>query len=398
MVYQWPYIPNDEMYNEKMDTRNEILRVWAEKGAGKIVPNSWNHVQELVHAGLHNKVFHIKDKLICQKSGSNIDWVVIGKDIDTPSDNQYNHTMTLQTQKCIEELQFDAPEAFYYTDEGLAAGTYYFTIDSTFRPENNNFSAYQFTLTQSIPAGGQLFFDWTIGQNMSTAEIKSFSSALDTVALETVYLIEGTNGTNLGELKLIVQPALKLNSLQRILSGSNNYKESAIRQWLNSDKAAGQVWTPQTGWDRPPTWLSTANGFMYGMDADFLETIQKTHVITARDQTIEGGSTYDETDDYFFLLAKSQVYGTPTDEIVEVNEGSAYPYFKDYSFLSASGSGTDQNRIKLKSGVAEFYWLRSYVSSNTHLSYNCMVTSSGALYKSIPMASTGITPACNIIG
>lgn len=398
MVYQWPYIPNDEMYNEKMDTRNEILRVWAEKGAGKIVPNSWNHVQELVHAGLHNKVFHIKDKLICQKSGSNIDWVVIGKDIDTPSDNQYNHTMTLQTQKCIEELQFDAPEAFYYTDEGLAAGTYYFTIDSTFRPENNNFSAYQFTLTQSLPAGGQLFFDWIIGQNMSTAEIKSFSSALDTVALETVYLIEGTNGTNLGELKLIVQPALKLNSLQRILSGSNNYKESAIRQWLNSDKAAGQVWAPQTGWDRPPTWLSTVNGFMYGMDADFLETIQKTHVITARDQAIEGGSTYDETDDYFFLLAKSQVYGVPTDEIVEVNEGSAYPYFRDYSFLSASGPGADQNRIKLKSGVAEFYWLRSYVSSNTHLSYNCMVTSSGALYKSIPMTSTGIAPACNIIG
>jgi len=398
MAYQWPYIPNDEMYNEKMDTRNEILRAWAEKGAGKIVPNSWNHVQELVHAGLHNKVFHIKDKLTCQKSGNNIDWVVIGKDIDTPSDNQYSHTMTLQTQDCIENLQFDAPEAFYYTDEGLAAGTYYFTIDSTYDTLNNDLSAYQFTLSQPLPAGGQLTFDWSSGK-ASAAEVKSFASALNTAPLETLSVTEGTNGINLGELKIAVQSSLKLNSIHRVRYGSNNYKESAIRQWLNSNKTAGQVWTPQTGWDRPPSWASTANGLMYGIDADFLSIIKKTHITVARAQTIEGGSDYDEIDDYFFLLSRPQVYGDTT--VAGVDEGIVYSYFKDYSQLQNAGIGTDKNRIKIKNNLATSWMLRSPHPSIGY--YILCVTTAGSIavnkyYENTAERTYGIAPACNIIG
>lgn len=394
MAYQWPYIPNDEMYNEKMDTRNEILRAWAEKGAGKIVPNSWNHVQELVHAGLHNKVFHIKDKLTCQKSGNNIDWVVIGKDIDTPSDSQYSHTMTLQTQDCIESLQFDAPEAFYYTDEGLAAGTYYFTIDSTYDTANNDLSAYQFTLGQSLPAGGQLTFDWPSSVLASAAEVKSFSSGSSTTPIEILSVTEGTNGTNLGELKTVVQPSLKLNSIHRVRYGSNNYKESAIRQWLNSNKMAGQVWTPQTGWDRPPSWVSTANGLMYGVDVDFLSVIKKTHITVARAQTVEGGSIYDEMDDYFFLLSKPQVYGGAT--ATGVNEGNVYPYFKDYSRLLKEHIGNDKNRIKTKNGTATYWWLRS--PSVSVDSYVWHVHTAGSMNYYHATNTYGVAAACNIIG
>lgn len=394
MAYQWPYIPNDEMYNEKMDTRNEILRAWVEKGAGKIVPNSWNHVQELVHAGLHNKVFHIKDKLTCQKSGNNIDWVVIGKDIDTPSDNQYNHTMTLQTQDCIESLQFDAPEAFYYTDEGLAAGTYYFTIDSTYDTLNNDLSAYQFTLSQPLPAGGQLIFNWQSGTRASAAKVGSFANSTSTTAMEILSVTEGTSGINLGELKVTVQPILKLNALQRIRYGSNNYKESAIRQWLNSNKAAGQVWAAQTGWDRPPTWVETVNGFMYDMDADFLSAIKKTHITVARAQTIEGGNAYDEMDDYFFLLSKPQVYGWYT--IQNIDEGNIYPYFKDYSQLLSANINADKNRIKTKNNSATWWWLRSPGVSDGSNVWSVGTAGSMNLYSAAN--AYGVAAACNIIG
>jgi hypothetical protein len=395
MNYQWPYIPSNEMYNEKMDTRNEILRAWAEKGAGKIVPTSWNHVQELVRAGLHNKVFHIKDKLTCQRNGSNLDWVIIGKDHDAPSDNQYSHSMTLRLlNQFPTAMQFDAPEAFYYAENGLAVGDYYFTIDSTYDTTYNDLSAYGFTLAEAVPAGGVLTFPWTSNTNASAIKVSSYASRESTTPIETVSVSESTSGTNLGELKVAVQLGLNLNGVDRVRYGSNNYKESAIRQWLNSDKAAGQVWTPQTLWDRPPAWTATADGFMRGMDADFLATIGKTHIVTARAQTIEGGAAYDEMDDYFFLLSRSQVYGGV--EVAGVNEGAPYPYYSDYSELSAPGTGNDANRITTRNGVAAYYWLRTPYSTVCHTPLH-IYTSGNVFNSRNANGSHGILPACNII-
>ena len=75
--------------------------------------------------------------------------------------------------------------------------------------------------------------------------------------------------------------------------GSNNYKESAIRQLINSDKAAGSVWTPQTNYDRPPNWNTSKAGFLNGLEADFLSAIGKTKKKTVRCRLIDTG--VDET-------------------------------------------------------------------------------------------------------
>ena len=393
MNYQWPYIPSNEMYNEKMDTRNEILRVWAEKGVGKIVPTSWNHTQELVHAGLHNKVFHIRDQLTCQKSSDNLVWDIIGVDHDTPSDPQYTRSMTLQLHDQFPTaMQFDAPEAFYYCEEGLAAGTYYFTIDSTYDPTNNDLSAYQFTLTQSVPAGGQLTFPWT-SEKASAVKVISFASATSTTVIERVGVSEGTDGQNLGNLTIAGDFSNNLNAIQRVRYGSNNYKESAIRQWLNSSAAAGSVWKPQTKWDRPPAWAATAAGFMNGMDADFLSAIGKTHIITARNTVCDGGG-YDEMDDYFFLLSRREVY--MGNEVASVIEGKPYPYYSDYSDLSAPDTVNDSNRIKYRNGTAQYWWLRTPYSGNGGNVRTVYTT--GALSGNGAYLSNGVAPACNIIG
>lgn len=129
-----------------------------------------------------------------------------------------------------------------------------------------NGKTYQFTLTKAVPKGGQIVWNGAWDQDPLKYDIKTYASPTSTTVIETVKPTEGTGGTEL----------TTLNSGQRMCYGSNNYKESAVREWLNSDKVAGSVWTPATNYDRPPSWVSNKAGFMNGMDADFLAVIGKT--------------------------------------------------------------------------------------------------------------------------
>lgn len=71
---------------------------------------SWGDVQRIVRAGLANDFFNIGDQLLASYNGSPIVWEVIGIDQDTPTDTQYTHSLTIQVQNCIANIQFDAPE------------------------------------------------------------------------------------------------------------------------------------------------------------------------------------------------------------------------------------------------------------------------------------------------
>lgn len=290
-------------------------------------------------------------------------------------------------------MQFDAPEALYYCASALPAGTYHFTIDSTYDATLNDLTSYQFTLTQAVPAGGQLTFNWGYNTQASAAKVSSFASGSSATAIETVSVTSGTGGQGLGNLTAAGDFSNNLNSIHRVRYGSNNYKESAIRQWLNSSAAAGSfVWTPQTKFDRPPSWVSTAYGFMYGMDADFLAVIGKTHIVVARNTICDGGG-YDEMDDYFFLPSRSEVYGGV--EVSGVNEGAAYPYYADYSDLTAAGTGADSNRIKYRNGSVQYWWNRTPTSGDG--SGVRVVNAAGVVYYYYACYSFGVAPACNII-
>ena len=356
-------------------------------------PATWAGIRSIVRAGKAADYFipH-ESQLAVERSGAGLVFDVLGIDHDTPSSTRYTHSMTLQLHDQFPTaMQFDAPEAFYYCETALTAGTYYFTIDSTYDTANNDLSAYQFTLTQSVPAGGQLTFSWTSGK-ASAGKVISFASATSTTAIEQVSVTEGTDGQNLGNLTIAGDFSNNLNSIHRVRYGSNNYKESAIRQWLNSDKPAGSVWTPQTKFDRPPSWAATADGFMYGMDADFLAVIGKTHIVVSRNTVCDGGG-FDEMDDYFFLLSRREVY--MGNEVSGVIEGEPYPYYSDYSDLSAPGMGNDSNRIKYRGGTAQHWWIRtSYSGSGGIVRY---VSATGSLYNYTANSSHGVAPACNII-
>ena len=383
---------SEETYAEKMDTQNQFLAGILNEMGGSLRPSSWGNTQALVRAGLIDRMVGIADQFTMERSSTNIVWDVIGKNHDTPTDPQYDKTLTLQTHDCIAEMQFDAPEAFYYCASELPAGTYYFVIDSTYDATYNDLSAYQFTLTQAVPAKGQLTFPWGVNVNASTVKVNSFSSATSTTPIEQVAVTEGTDGTNLGTLTIAGDFSNNLNSIHRVRYGSNNYKESAIRQWLNSSAAAGSVWSPKTKWDRPPSWAANTAGFMNAMDADFLAVIGKTHIVAARNTVCEGGG-YDEMDDYFFLLSRENVYMGR--EVSGVNEGAVYPYYRDYSDLSAAGTDNDSNRIKYRNGSAKYWWVRTPLSGSAYLVRGVGLT--GTLNSPHADGSIGVAPACNII-
>lgn len=384
---------SEETYIEQTDKLAVYLAAIAAKGDGTLRPTSWSDVQSIVRNGLASKVFSIGDQLTCQRDGIDLVWDIIGIDHDTPADPQFTHSLTLQLHDCFPTtIQFDAQETFYYCETELPAGTYHFTIDSSYDTTYNDLTSYQFTLTQAVPAGGQLTFPWGEYANASTIKVSSYASATSTTAIEQVAVSEGTDGTNLGTLTAAGDFINNLNSIHRVRLGSNNYKKSAIRQWLNSSAAAGSVWTPQTKFDRPPSWVSTTDGFMNGMDADFLAVIGQTHIVVARNTVTDGGG-YDVTSDKFFLPSRSEVYGGV--EASGVNEGTAYPYYADYSDMSAPGMVADSNRIKYRNGSAQYWWMRTPTSES---GYDVRpVTTTGSVYSRGASNPYGIAPVCNII-
>lgn len=391
-VVSLPVIPISSGINMlDIETENQPSKVYVQGNISSFDVSSWENVQKLVRAGLHDKYFAVGDQLVCQKGNSDLTWDIIGFDHDIPTDSQYTHSMTLQLHDCLSSnMMVDSKEALYYVENGLAAGTYNFTIQSGYDTSYGGGKTYQFTLANDVPAKGQLVFGWAYNTQASAAKITSYASSTSTTVIEQVGVTEGSGGTSLGTTD---GNSTNVNHIHRARYGSNNYKESAIRQFLNSSAVAGSVWTPQTKYDRPPSWNSNTAGFMNGLDSDFLAVLGASPKVVALNTVTDGGGSVTINNDKFFLLSRSEVYGGKENNI---NEGEPYPYYSNYSDLSAVGTGDDSNRIKYKRGTAQVWWLRSpYSAYGSLVRY---VTASGNVSGYTNASNnSGVAPACNII-
>lgn len=338
---------------EKLDGEIDVL-------AGVTRVASWADVQAIVRAGLAAKFFSIGDQFTCQRDGVDMVWDVIGFDHDTPADPRFTHSMTLQLHDCFPtRLQYDAPEAMYYVNEenGLPAGTYHFTSSGT---------DYQFTLANAVPAGGQLMLEFA---NDTPASVSIAPTKGDAVTETSIAVTTGSEGA-----------ALSINNIG-YTRGSSNYNKSALRQWLNSDAAAGSVWTPQTDYDRPPSWAASTAGFLNGMDADFLAVIGNVTKTTARNTVTENGGA-DTTVEKFFLLSRSEVNAEQENHI---DEGAAYPYYNNVgNCAKTSPDGSATSWTLRTPDVTRVYWCRT-------------ISSFGTLNVNDANYSHGMAPACNII-
>lgn len=387
MIHQFGFV-SEETFAEKMDNQNVLLAGLLEAQGGTAKPTSWANVQALVRAGLASKVFSIGDQFVCQKGSSNIIWDVIGIDHDTPADRRFTHSMTLQLHDCLPSImQLDVPEALYYAENGLSAGIYNFTIQSGYDETYGGGKTYQFTLAQAVPAKGQLTFGWAQNAQAVNAKITSYDE--DMVQIEQVSVSEGSGGTSLGTTD---GNSINVNHIDRVRYGSNNYGESAIRQFLNSSASAGSVWESRNKFDRPPLWNADTAGFLSDLDSDFLAVIGKSNKVTALNSLTDGGGSV-TLDDKFFVLSRSEVFGG--DEVGTVDEGSAYPYYSNYSDLSAAGLSVDGGRTKYNGANAGTWWLRTPLTSSGY--YLRYVDTTGRIGYYSAYIRLGIAPACNII-
>ena len=225
-------------------------------------------------------------------------------------------------------VPFDEPEAIYYADGSESAGTCHIGIGTDYGGWSTSKSI-QLTLLSAMAAGDQLVLSLAANQATDpTAGIawKVYGAGSTTVKQSGV-TSNGTGGTNLGSTS--TQGAGytngRVNAPQRAVYGYNRWSQSAMRQWLNSEAAAGAWWSKQNSWDRPPAVAETLQGFLKGAPASFLSVLRATPVVTAIN-TVEGSANATETtNDKIFLPALQQMYINP--QLADV-EGESWEYFE----------------------------------------------------------------------
>lgn len=358
---------------EQFDMQNAILAsIASHVGTEGIKISSWKDVQRIVRMGLADKVFAVGDQFVSSYgTDSEIVWDVIGIDHDIPTDKKYTHSLTIQAHDCILNAQYSASQALYYAEEELSAGEHIFTQD--------NGPKYKFTTTQPIPAGGQIYItSWSDPY----IPLKAATYAADRVTAieENLDVVEVSEGEN---------TLLDVNVRARCRYGSNNYVESAVRQWLNSSEASF-AWVPQTNYDRPSTGDPyNGAGFLSLLDPELVAVIGEADKQVARNTVTDDGGQ-DLFSDKVFLLSRAEVYG---DTEGDTTGEKPYPYY--VAFASSPVSGKLAGRIKLLNGSPRYWWLRS-----PDVGGACGVRgvgTSGIVYYSSAPNARGLAPACVII-
>lgn len=301
----------------------------------------------------------------------------------------------------VRSCPFSQQMALYDADAELPAGTYHFTISGDTWLTSENGKVVQFTLTKPIPAGGQLVYADTEGYNKVIAgqKVNTYASPTSFTAIESVILTEGSDGTDLGT----TDGKGNLNHHQRAFRGCGRWKTSMLRQYLNSDKPAGEWWAKQDKWDRASTFISTCPGYMAGFDAEFLSAIKPVKVQTARDTVVNDGGT-DITYDYFFPISLEQLNAAP--QIADV-EGAALPYWKDVAAGDTTGNLDSSGKFKQYGTYPDLRvfdlnarttsrncWLRSAFRGGSYNAWN--VSSSGNVSSSSALYGYYCAPACVI--
>lgn len=360
--------------------------------------STWADIRNAVRMGLGATLFPVGYEFttVDSDTGVSIVWTVRGHDHHTPANSRLAHSMTLEMKNVYsnasgswKNLQYDASEALYYAADGLAAGTYHFTVANQAWYADDNGKVFQFTLTSAVPAGGQVCVSMTYNATLEGKGVKTYASPSSATVIETVTLTEGSEGTDLGT----TNGAGNINHLHRIALGSNNYAQSAARQWLNSAAAVGGVWAPTNKFDRAPSWATTYNGFMHGLPSDFLEVVESA-VIPCRTNGVCECASLDGTEftvnqvyeltDKFFLLSRPEVYGT--------YDSTTY---KDGELLDYYDGLTNAERKKYdEGGTVRSAWLRSPNPSVANVER--IVNADGSVGGNSAYSSYGVAPACII--
>lgn len=358
--------------------------------------DTWEKIQNAVRMGIAPKYFPVGYEFAV----NNLTFVVRGYDNIKPAKSGLTHSMILEAKTVYSgdngayiPVQFDAPEALFYAYEELVAATYKFTVAEAITTSDNG-KVFEFTLTQPLPEGGIITLDKVTG-TLVNQSIKTYANIADVAAgnaIETATIILSPEGSTAADLG-VTNGQGDLNYLNRCIRGSNNYAQSALRQWLNSDAEAGSVWEPKTWYDTPPSWNSELNGFMRCLPADFLAVIQPANLLCRTNNVFEIcdldeteyelGSVY-SIKDKFFVLSAGEIAGNYADN--NIKDGEILEYYEEAT--TAMLKKYDDN------GTARNAWLRTPFPTNAY--YERIVYNKGGINSNNAISSYGVAPACII--
>ena len=356
----------DEIVGELSDrtstAENRINTLAA--AVGGLHADSWNVVLDIVDTGLGAAAFPVGTQFVTPNSDlGDITWEVADhQDVEDAGGNVVHGMQLLMYYIHKAAIRWDAAEMLTYFEDGLPAGTYYFTIPTAYNVEYNDLITdedtdtmpVQFTTTKDIPAGGGIRLNWG-SANLSDGFVYTYPDnatdyADDNELTEKCAVSRGTDGTFLGAADDSYIND-NFNALDRSRYGSNNYKESAVRQYLNASEEANTYWQQQTPFDRIADYTRTMPGFMRGFEDDFLAAVCPVKVITSTNNYTEVSdeikSSYTTTDK-FYLPSRTEIAGGTQNGIAE---GKQFALTKGYS---------NSDFVKrIKSGSPQRWWFRT---------------------------------------
>lgn len=177
---------------------------------------------------------------------------------------------------------FEPKQAFYNNVELMTAGQYTFTVSVSAVWGTGAFGTvgqfpYTFTLAEDVPADSQWL--WNAGYSSDITQIQIYAP-YDGALLQTVTVAAGGTGTSLGTISELATG--DFNTWARGCEGSNFWKDSAMRAWLNSDS---------TDWDSRRTRFTRKHpragkpGFLAGLEQSLRDGMASVKVKTEPHQT-----------------------------------------------------------------------------------------------------------------
>ena len=364
-----------ESTHKKIAAALEILAA----DARKEMSHDWESLAEFANTGLFGEAYGIGDQFIDT-------WTDKSNNTDYTYPYQLNHIADvelhdgeiLHSRPFLQAhyahpfgVQFSHQRAFLRCPSGLAAGTYYVTIESAWGSNVGAGDIVCFTTTVAVPNGGRVAGMYGApDQAKSNWRIYTFSADGKTI-LETITPTFTASGTSLGTIKSNVRNG-DLNSMQETAYGWNRWSTSALRQYLNSAAGVGSWWTAQDEWDIRPDELSTKAGFLSGCPEAFVNALKEVKVVTYPNTVYDdtGGNTPDITYDKVFLPSLEQMFINPQ----KAGEGEYHEYWKRRSGATSplAQYGTYPNMITYaveNHASAQYVRLRSASRGGAYLTW-----------------------------
>lgn len=330
-------------------------------------------------------------------------------------------------------IPFCPAKLLYYTQNGMPAGTYKFTLYKAAYASGAAYDGdYVFTLTQPIPAYGGFRIPgigvWKQSYaktDVTSAKVTTYTGKYNNAthvntfegrgthirsnAIETnVAIAEYTNQAYNYDLGTFTSQRAdyyteedtvntsfggKRGRTEHNAYGDNRFSRSTFLIWGNSTapKATGDGlgnwFFYRDDFDLPPS-ASACNmaGYLHGYGQDFLDAVQTVKFKCALPACYSATNvtSYEEVETKFFPLSKVEIDGG--EAVSGQTEGAKLDYFKMHS--------TADDRKKLNGSSYSYYFLRSAGSNVATIVWS--VYASGSLDYVEAYTSYGFVPACII--